>query len=89
MEASHIVEILRDAGPSGLHVDEIARCVSDGNVYGGEGIIDSNKLSTCSPPAAHFSGLTSPQAIYFGYSPHIILARKFAPMCLRIIALAA
>ncbi|KAI0084943.1 hypothetical protein BDY19DRAFT_466740 [Irpex rosettiformis] len=45
LEASHIVEILREAGPQGLHVDDIAKSISSGNVYSGEGIIDSNKLS--------------------------------------------
>ncbi|KAI0339260.1 hypothetical protein BDW22DRAFT_1431862 [Trametopsis cervina] len=45
MEASHIVEILREAGTRGMHVDEIATCISSGNVYGGEGVLDSNKLS--------------------------------------------
>jgi glutamine phosphoribosylpyrophosphate amidotransferase len=45
MEASHIVEILRDAGPQGMHVNAIAKCISSGNVYGGDGVLDSNKLS--------------------------------------------
>ncbi|KAI0695252.1 hypothetical protein BC835DRAFT_965073 [Cytidiella melzeri] len=45
LEASHIVEILREAGPRGLHVDNIASCISSGNTFGGEDIVDSNKLS--------------------------------------------
>ena len=48
LEASNIVEILREAGPAGLHVKEITRKVSElrNSKVGGEPIeLDPSKIS--------------------------------------------
>ena len=48
LEASNTVEILRAAGPGGLHVDEIARRI--GELNGGGDPVDPGKLSEWPTP---------------------------------------
>ena len=50
LEATHTVEILREAGPDGLHVNELARRIdkvlaSGQNGTASAGLVDPDKLS--------------------------------------------
>lgn len=72
LEAAHAVEIMREAGPAGLHIQELAARVD----------CDPNKLglfSTC-PVWLYEADAAENKVIFSGYLRPIILERRFLQM---------
>ena len=75
LEASHVVEIMREAGPAGLHVQDLASRVD----------CDPNKLGWFSARSIwlHTPDVAKNKVTFSGYLRHTTSGRRFPRMFLR------